>query len=285
MMFEAIEPRRLMSAVTAVQVGSTLFVGGTDGADTIYVNKSFPEDNARVVSIGADGGTTAFGDDTDGDGYGEGFAGVARVVLLAGGGDDVLDVTVDGADAAVLGGDGNDQIGVFASLYLTDVAPSEVFVDGGAGDDSIFADVFNNSVLWVVGGNGSDNGGVRAVDGGRIYIDAGNDDDGVGGAPWDLTAIGSTSLVLFNGGNGDDWATANAFDGGVVTADGGNGSDHLGVGTVESNGVVNLNGGNGTDTFEIININPTGSVTVNGGNGTDTLTAYFVDGGLVVRRL
>lgn len=119
---------------TATLVSGILFVSGTAGNDEISVD-----------SLG--GGAAQVSDENGVVGT---FAGVDRIFVLAGDGDDT--VTIDAAftiRADLYGGDGND--------VLTGGSGDD-YVSGGAGDDVIFAGDGDDTVRCGTGNDQADGG-------------------------------------------------------------------------------------------------------------------------------
>jgi Ca2+-binding RTX toxin-like protein len=154
------------SGVTASMDGGTLTVTGTDGADDILVGGS-----VRAVTVTANGQTVAGGP----------FAGVSKIVVDAGSGNDRVTVTVP-INSTLNGDDDNDT--------LTG-GPGNDVLNGGAGDDVLVGGDGDDALN---GGDGNDaltgGGGVDAMRG-----EAGNDS---------IDAADGIADTLVDGGPGND---------------------------------------------------------------------------------
>jgi Ca2+-binding RTX toxin-like protein len=141
--------------------------------------------------------------------------GAARVVIVAGGGDDQVDATGLMIPAALGGGDGDDT--------LTGGSGNDT-ADGGAGSDSISGGL-GDDVLG--GGDGNDD--VSGDDGADVVNGDAGDDFGLSGGAGNDTV---------NGGDGDDFLTGGA---GTDVLSGGAGIDGVSL-TSTSSIAVTLDG-------------------------------------------
>lgn len=168
--------------------------------------------------------------------------------LSGGDGDDLMTTNVFTGYAA--GGTGNDTIsGTGGAGY------SNLWVDGGAGDDAIDSYAVNNS-LTTYGSEGND-----TIDGGaqmNVTLDGGADDDVVYGH----RETGAPGTVSVLGGDGNDVVTGVNF-GGDCTVEGGSGDDTLSGRS--SHGAVTIDGGVGNDTLTSAH----GMAALTGGEGSD----------------
>ena len=191
---EALESRQLLSGVTAAIHDGTLFVTGTDSADTVGIYRA----NDGTTHVG-----TFTQDSAGGSQAGFKFApwsyGAVHVDL--GGGDDRLDAIglVAWNGGSVLGGDGSDEI-----LLRAVNVNGDFFLDAGEGDDRVSLVNSTYEGLSVRGGNGDDQltlGEVKVWN--YATLDLGNDHDRLTLASVDV--YGWTSLY---GGDGRDAITA-----------------------------------------------------------------------------
>ena len=188
---------------------------------TVSVFQGYPgfyevhgDDSADVIAISVSSADSTF--TLDGVPYGE----VAHISVFAYGGDDVVDVAIDGPSAiaaSIDAGSGNDVVAVVGggaiwagpgddTLRLTDSYRGEVY--GEQGDDVI---VINGACAdaQIEGGSGSD-----LIDASNsaygIYASSGSGDDTVIGSQYDDWLYGNSGSDLLIGGAGDD--TFNAVD-------------------------------------------------------------------------
>ena len=153
------------------------------------------------------------------------------LVLVSGSSSSVLDVRL-------YGGLGNDQLEIVNSDY----GPGFGTLDGGAGDDVLYAGASYASIA-IFGGEGNDfTYGDRAYGGnGADTLQVANDGVQYGGAGDDIIYGGFTYPYYYGGeffgGDGNDLI----LGGGPDDAYGGNGSDNLSGGDIV--------GGSGADTF------------------------------------
>lgn len=195
---------------------------------TIYINNSLRGNltDVDVESIGVD---AAGGDDTITADFGN--LAVANLYILAGEGNDYVDLRTIQSNAFVDGQEGNDTlIGGLGNDKLL----------GGSDDDEIFGNEGDDS-LW--GGEGND----------RIFADSGN--DVILGNEGNDTLSGGNDSDRIEGGAGDDQIHGDAGDesgDGIAGADqiwvefglyGGAGNDTL----IAGQGRDNLFGGEGSD--------------------------------------
>jgi Ca2+-binding RTX toxin-like protein len=189
--------------------------------------------------------------------------GADDVMIMAGAGNDHIDLSDSQGDDLVLGGHGNDS------------------VIGGEGADSIYGGGGNDTIhggggdhQLIVGGGGSDD----------LYGGSGADDSVYGGQGSDLIVGGSGNYQLLAGGDGSDtlWGGSGSHD----TVMGGNGPDdiHGGIGAHQlllgANGndtmfggvgdYDTVSGGDGNDLIHVAD-HANGHDTVDGGGGNDTL--------------
>jgi len=220
---EPLERRRLLAATLAAD--GTLTVTGTPGNDTINISA-----NPTTVSVIINGGAAL--DFPTGD--------VARVSVLAGEGNDGVDISSVGHDlhATLRGEGGNDYL--IGSEFNDSI-------DGGDGNDTMFAETGSDTLR-----GGNDNDGLFAETDGADILDG-------GAGPFDAAQIGPRHTLLndewfFELGPGNEiHVTVNASDGAddvFLTGDSirvdGYRFDFDGS---SATWVVNLKGGN--DTIEI----------------------------------
>lgn len=168
--------------------------------------------------------------------------------LSGGDGDDLMTTNV--FTGYVTGGQGHDTIsGSGGAGY------SNLWVDGGAGDDAIDSYALNNS-LTTYGGEGNDTiGGSAQMD---VKLDGGVGDDVVNGH----RGTGASGTVSVFGGDGND-AVSGVNYGGDCTVDGGSGDDTLSG--QSSHGWVTIDGGIGNDSLTSAH----GMAALTGGEGHD----------------
>jgi Ca2+-binding RTX toxin-like protein len=168
--------------------------------------------------------------------------------LSGGDGDDLM--TTNAFTSSASGGEGHDTIsGTGGAGY------SNLWVDGGGGDDDIESYALNNH-LNAYGGDGND-----TIDGGaqmNVKIDAGAGDDVVVGHR-ETGGPGTVSLI---GGDGND-VVAGWNGNGDCSVDGGLGDDVLSGRS--GNGSVTIDGGVGNDTLTSAH----GMAALTGGDGLD----------------
>jgi Ca2+-binding RTX toxin-like protein len=199
---ESLESRRMFSASL---YGSTLYVDGTAGSDTIQVSVSYgPFFN--LVNVYENGVNTAFpsylvsrvnvygygGNDTIGVG-----AGIGATYLSGGDGDDRI--YGGNANDTIVAGNGNDT--VFAGN-------GNDYVYGGFGDDEIHGGGNNDALYgdagsdWLLGDSGADS--MYGGDNNDYFTAADGENDYVsGGAGWDTASVDKKEWWEF-------WATADS---------------------------------------------------------------------------
>jgi S-layer protein len=162
--------------------------------------------------------------------------------------DDLIWATVGAiaADATIIGGAGNDNIGGTGNT-----SAKNLYIDGGAGIDTLRGGDGNDTIIdtssagnSIIGGAGND----------TITGSAGND-----------TIDGGTGIDSIVGGAGNDAITGGGGND-IILA--GEGSDTITGGSTSSE---NIDGGTGDDTFTMAG-NWTTDDTIVGGDGNDTLT-------------
>jgi len=285
---EAIERRALLSGGGAVLApDGMLTITGTNGADTITVDVN--QSDRTVMTI--NGSVSTF------EGQSNGRLLIRREVVNALGGNDSVDIFArnDGTvDATILGGDGNDTLS--EGSFLDNSTDDTVYMDGGAGNDSL--SVINDGNSTLHGGDGNDTLGCHAQDHSFVTMfgDAGND----------KLVEDPACFTAFNGGSGVDTLNIGMespveaavelnltgiplnpdpkFDSDIVTAqpdvedvavraDGnvtvvGNSADNV-IDATGFGGNVSVNGGDGNDSVTAVGL----GVTLNGGAGNDRLSA------------
>jgi hypothetical protein len=299
----------------ALEPDGTLVVNGTSGADNIHVALSVVPSPIDISYGGATitvNGTTQVIE-----------SGIKSVVVNAGAGNDT--VLVDGSEfgfdtnprigVTVNGGDGNDSITTKLPSSSNTPYDTQVYLDGGGGDD--FLNVQNDGSATLVGGDGNDTFTSNGNEDGLFESVFGGDGNDIVEADLD------TLIVVYDGGAGTntvDFGGPNAtylLDGQIdlnqyvnvhnvilgsdnVTVIGTAGDDVI---TAPDAGIagVNVQGGGGDDTVFINDaymaiVNDTGpgashisvqdstNVTVIGGNGNDvidtrTSSNVTIDGG------
>jgi len=245
------------------------FDTGAKGTITVYGGED--ADRIQVVNTGTTTiyGGTGQGDSTDGnDSIGLGASG-GSITVFANAGADIVSADgtnaysgtlVDGANATIYGGKGNDSV---LLGFTGTTAKGSITVYGGEDQDSI-----------TVGNNV---GGTTTVYGG---LGQGDSADGAD----TISIIGAGNVTVFGNG-GNDTINLNQYTGGtastnVVTVYGGTGNDSINIGSVVNNqGTYNLNGNEGADTFVLGNTfqNETGALTFTDLANTQSVTV----GGLV----
>jgi hypothetical protein len=174
--FEPLEGRRLLSAAVNM-VGDTLVVVADDSGSTIGVDQAAPGAPFVVSINGVPTSTQYFG--------------VNHVQIIGGNTGETLELTTYDADGCILGGNGNDTIRVSNASGKTVQAlggngndvlqmitipgtTGLTVLDGGNGDDQIFAD---EGAAKIMAGNGKDQ--IFLAYNSNAYIDAGNGTDAV----------------------------------------------------------------------------------------------------------
>jgi Ca2+-binding RTX toxin-like protein len=232
-------------------------VSGDDGGDSVQVNGNSTA-NAFVLGQSIDGRVTV----TEGSAMLTVVL-VADVVINADGGDDSIIVT-DVNDllplVVTINGDNGDDV---ISAANAQFGNTRVFLNGGAGNDSITGGVDRDS---ITGGDGDDvvNGG----DGGDM-VDGGDGSDIINGDAGSDTLLGGLGNDTLNGGDDNDSLTG-SFGNDVLM--GNNGDDTLrgGFGNDNLNGSVGndlLKGGQDNDTLA----GGSGEDSLDGGTGDDTV--------------
>ncbi|WP_138500283.1 beta strand repeat-containing protein [Nostoc sp. PA-18-2419] len=225
--------------------------------------------------------------------------GAGNDTLNGGTGDDYLNNNYSKdseGDDLLFGGDGNDSL--FASgtadydryfITISDYIFDNNTLNGGAGDDDLFAEISIGDNL-LSGGDGNDylsakiSTGNNLLSGGNgndtlsasryyyfsTYFDTSGSNTLNGGADDDfLDVSSSTGNNLLDGGDGNDFLSARDSAGNNLL-DGGDGNDTLFSGT----GSNTLSGGNGNDSFTILASSLLMTQTVDGGTGDDSLGIY-----------
>jgi Ca2+-binding RTX toxin-like protein len=233
-MIESLETRRLLSGTpSATEDGSGMItVQGSDDGNVIIVNQ-LPDGSVGVVVY-----TSA---DPINPAINTIFAKAAGVKINGGAGDDQISFSGQTLVSFINGGDGNDVI--FASAQ--GAVGSQI--DGGSGNDQIIVD---NSHL---------DANFNLVAGTAISkVDGGSGDDQI--------VIQNGSKAIVKGGSGNDVISVLGIDGNQkawANVDGGSGND--GLIAIDAN--IIYNGGSGDDTMIAVD----SSGTYVGGSGTDAL--------------
>ena len=227
--FEAMETRRLMSAVTL-----------TDGVLTLRADASTAA-NLVVEFQGPKGTLRAAAGDVEQSVAAET---VTAIHMIGGDGDDSIyvDPRIQ-LPATIMAGAGDD---VIRGGYGSDA------VDAGAGDDVVYG---GRGLDRIYGGGGNDT--IHGNPGADV-LDGGDGDDRILGGDSDDAVYGGEGLDTLNGGDGDDVLHGGddfdrlAGDGGDDTLYGGGGNDRLdgdegGDELIGGDGDDRLSGGRGTD--------------------------------------
>ncbi len=267
-------------------------INGGDGNDTIELSNI---NTPQTVVGGAGVDTVTVQPDNPGD-LTINLDGQSDSVLPGGNrsefGSDIENLTVDADDNPVsVTGDALDNVINVGSQG------GDATVHGGAGNDTITADVGGSAQLFGDAGNDRLDAAQTA---GNVTLSGGDGNDTLvpgaqpvaeqitGGAGTDLVDYSARTddLVIDLGGaklSGDAADPTDTFDGTVENADGGSGDDVI-YGTVANNvlagnagndtlvsngGADSLSGGAGNDTFNAADQSPT---TIDGGTGIDAAT-------------
>ena len=295
------------SDVAVLGAGDDAFLWApADGNDTVFGQSGFD----RLVLDGDDSGEVfrlfQAGDETRLDrNFGAAtvrLTGVERVELLAGAGQDFIEVgDLSGGTVGELGIDLGPERGAFAGDGAEDIVTlraghegASVTIFGAAGETLIsglpvFTNVLNaeaHDTLAVLGGRGNDDIAVTGAGGGpRLALDGGAGDDTLSGGDGNDLLIGGRGDDLVTGGGGDDvarlgtgsdrffWADGDGND----TVDGGDGQDVLRFDGGAANETISLAAEGrramlardvGEVTMRIDNIE---SITILAGDGTDRI--------------
>lgn len=256
--------------------------------DTADGSEHFIVGATSEVSGGSQSVDVSFG------GYKQPFSGVKSILVKAGKGNDIVDLTGVGVAATVYGGDGDDTIkatrggGTYRGDAGNDTLTAEESSDEFAGIGETFYGGAGNDVL--TGREGADHlFGEDGVD----ELDAGPGDDEADGGPGNDIVIGGTGNDTVTGGTGDD--NLDGGDGndsllggeGDDILDGGNGDDQL----TGNDGDDSLDGGAGDDVLlgdngriigllSVKDVSGSGNDVLAGGAGNDTLIAAGGDDSL-----
>ncbi len=227
----------------------SLLVNGTAGDDTITASGVMATVNGTALTTTSS--TFLIFGDAGNDVVG--LVAGAGATVDGGAGDDTI---VSGFDtASIVGGSGDDLIGLFGTTNTTTV-------DAGSGDDTVGGVLTALSSASIEGGSGHDF--ISIAGPGVATISGGSGDDFISGPS-------GTGGDLLLGGNGKDEILGNDGD---DTIDGGNGKDTLEGGP----GSDLVDGGNGKDLL-IGGASDGGSSantdTFTGGRGKDTFVFKF----------
>jgi hypothetical protein len=262
MLHESLETRRLMSFTLSLSGEGTLLLKGAAGDDKAVVVQTGPG-GVRVEDYSNDPHTPTV----------RTFAGVRKVLVDMGGGDDALRLTTTDIRAEAYGGSGRDVFEVFNGARGRASSGATVLLRGDAGDDSAF--ITDYGALGTVFYGGSENDHCKVYEGGkwslaptRVYGEGGDDllegagdsslfIDGNGDSDWDdvgedLNRNGALDAGEDADGDGaldrgDDYFQAGDAGAGHCRLYGNDGDDHL-SGFSED---THLDGGDDTDTAEI----------------------------------
>ncbi|MEL6563921.1 MAG: calcium-binding protein [Pseudomonadota bacterium] len=251
----------VVALLALLGVAGTLAVFGGDDDSLSDDGGATDEDPSSGIDVIATAGTVEVsgGDDTitiaqEGD---------ASLTVDAGAGDDTISFTDFSDSVTVHAGDGADVIvGSNASRAdidlgsgddLLTMSENDVYVNGGAGNDTIMVEGAWGSVLS--GGAGDDHITAGSVSGDIVRIDGGEGNDTLSNEARDFANLNN---VKFTGGAGDDVIIAGGVPQGgtgyVVTADGGDGDDTI---------IMR------TDEFLLYDVSGYGPAVVTGGDGAD----------------
>jgi Ca2+-binding RTX toxin-like protein len=259
---EALEPRRLM---TAVFTGSIGFVDGTSRPDTIDIGKTTQE-NVDLLSLTlspkgypAEGGAGTLADAT-------------RVIVRGSATQDVLNVdpaltvpvdfipsdvsgaTLFGGTLAIQGTKGGDVIRVFRNRG----AVNDITVDFN-GQETQFSSTTVKAIL-IVGNRGDDDIAIGKINLPNLIFGGDGNDSIVGGAEADYIS-GDGGIDTLRGGAGNDQLFGSAEP---DLIDAGDGDD-----SITAQGGATVLGGAGDDSLFL----PAGSVHFTSGEGHDTMRA------------
>ncbi|WP_299937036.1 calcium-binding protein, partial [uncultured Pelagimonas sp.] len=184
------------------EAGDDVLLGG-DGADSLYGQDG---DDVLEGGLGNDRLDGGRGSNVlrggDGDDYMSGYNSTGN--LFEGGlGDDTVYGYNAGGDNVVLGGDGDDEL----QIYHNNGTGGSNQMDGGLGNDQVYASGDNNT---ITGGDGNDTiGGGGLVDGGaghdQMYGGTNAQDTLLGGTGNDsISGVGSRASDVVDAGDGND---------------------------------------------------------------------------------
>ncbi len=177
-----------------------------------------------------------------------------KLTFNLGGGNDKLDISTVPSTLAIVvnGGDGDDTIYANNSGDTINTGTGNDVIDGGIGNDTVFG---GSGADTITGGDGVDS---LSGDGGNDTLIGGNDNDALLGGDGDDSVTGDAGADNINGGNGND-----TLDGGSENdiIKGSSGDDAILGGT----GDDQLYGENDKDTIA----GGTGNDLISGGNGDD----------------
>ena len=202
--------------VVAEQIGGTLFITGDNFDNSVAVT-------ANADGVKVEGIQTAI-NGTAGPAV---FAGVARIEVIGGDGDDHVQASLwqTVGELRIDTGSGRDAVSLITN------SRSDVIIDTGDGADVVYvlSSGYDEANLQIVTGDGADRVGLnlRNHAWGAVRVDTGNGNDDVE-AMFEASQSGG-SLSIFTG-NGNDTVTLHTTPGGVdvdLTIDGGHGVDSL----------------------------------------------------------
>lgn len=214
-------PRGGITGVHITEHGNTTVVNTSDDADTITVGtdpstgetiitvngREFRVPVGQRVVINAGGGDDiiTIGPDV-----------TAHIRIVGGAGDDVINTQQHDRNVSVFGGDGHDVIETGGGRDYISGGDGHDYVDGGDGNDIIFGGA-GNDVLYGMGGDDVLFGGL-----GDDYLEGATGDDVLfGGAGNDILSGGRGDDVLIGGADDDVLYAGNGFN----RVNGGTGDD------------------------------------------------------------
>ena len=244
--------------------------------------------------IGAGSAPTGAFDGGAGDDYLT-VGGSSQAALLGGAGNDTFQTGGGNANRLLLGGDGNDtfrgRLGGSLAVggagdddwqYDNTLGIGGIVLDGGAGNDVLFAQGAGTTGNVFIGGSGNDSLGSNGTnnkqfggDGNDSLANTGDAAILSGGAGGDtlLAVMSFSGFSLLDGGDGGDFVGVSGNFNGLL---GGAGDDFVGA-TGNNN---TLDGGFGNDQLEAAGAGHTGAIFIfHAGYGADVVTGFARHGG------
>ena len=276
---ESLGNRELLAASISL-LSNTLYINGTEGADSVAVSTIF-----RGVPTGSGlfytGTPFVYASVKDSSGntlvdYSASGLSITKISIMGYGGQDTItdstsiDTYVDGGEGGddITTGSGSDTVLAGAGSDLVNTGFGADSVWGSTGNDSIYAGAGNDMIM---GDDGNDS---LFGEAGDDYIYGNNDKDSLDGGSGNDVMTGGNASDSLSGGSGNDYMLG---DDGADLLSGSDGNDSIYGGS----GNDSLYAGAGSDLLYgmddrdlMVSIDSDQSDTLYGGNGTDN---FWVD--------